>query len=38
LAEEELTVAFPYQSLLKCIENLPSVAEAYKKYGEGVEE
>lgn len=38
LAEEELTVTFPYQSLLKCIENLPSVSEAYKKYGKVVEE
>lgn len=37
LAEEELTVTFPYQSLLQCIENLSSVAEAYKKYGEVVE-
>jgi len=38
LAEEELTVTFPYQSLLRCIEYLPSVADAYKKYGELVEE
>lgn len=34
LAEEELTVSFPYQSLLRVIENLASVAEAYRKYGE----
>jgi uncharacterized protein (DUF169 family) len=34
LSEEELTVSFPYQSLLRVIENLPSVAEAYRKYGE----
>lgn len=37
LSEDELTISFPYQSLLKCIENLPSVAEQYKKYGEGME-
>ena len=38
LAEEELTVTFPYPCLLRCIEYLPSVADAYKKYGELVEE
>lgn len=34
LAEEELTVTFPYQSLLRFIEYLPSVADAYRSYGE----
>ncbi len=38
LAEEELTVTFPYQSLLRCIEDLPSIAEAYRKYGEVADE
>jgi len=37
LAEEELTVSFPYQGLLSFIESLPSVAEHYRKYGEGME-
>jgi uncharacterized protein (DUF169 family) len=38
LADEELTISFPYQSLLRFIEDLPAVAEAYRKYGEVVEE
>ena len=37
LTEEELTVSFPYQDLLRFIESLPSVAEHYRKYGEGME-
>lgn len=38
LDEEELTLTFPYQSLLRCIEDLPSIAEAYRKYGEVLDE
>ncbi len=38
MTEEELTISFPYQSLLKFIEHLPAVAEAYRKYGEPIEE
>lgn len=38
LAKEELTVSMPYKSLVGFIENLPSVAEDYLKYGEIVEE
>ena len=34
LADEELTISFPYPILLKCIEYLPSVADTYRKYGE----
>jgi len=37
LSDEELTVSFPYQSLLKFVFDLPSVAEDYRKYGEGME-
>jgi len=37
LAEEEVTVSFPYRSLGQFIEILPSVAEQYKKFGEGME-
>jgi len=37
LADEELTVSFPYQSILQFMEVLPSVAEQYRKYGEGME-
>ena len=37
LAEEELTVSFPYQCLPRFIESLPSVAEQYRSYGEGME-
>jgi len=38
LADEELTMSFPYQSLLNFIEVFPTVAEKYKKYGEMMEE
>jgi uncharacterized protein (DUF169 family) len=34
LADEELTVSFPYQTLTMVAEVLPLVAEAYKRYGE----
>jgi uncharacterized protein (DUF169 family) len=34
LAEEELTVSYPYAALVRLIENLPTVAEEYKNYGE----
>jgi uncharacterized protein (DUF169 family) len=34
LAQDELTMSFPYQSLLKFIESLPMVAELYRNYGE----
>jgi uncharacterized protein (DUF169 family) len=37
LHEEELTVSFPSQSLLSFTDSLPSVAERYEKYGEGME-
>ena len=37
LADEELTMSFPYQSLLNFIEVFPAVAERYKKYGELME-
>lgn len=37
LAKEELTLSLPYKSLLGFVESLPSVAEAYIKYGEPVE-
>lgn len=37
LADEELTMSFPYQSLLNFIEVFPSLADKYKKYGELVE-
>ena len=36
LADEELTISFPLQSLLQFIESLPSVAENYRKFGEGM--
>lgn len=38
MAEEELTLSFPYRSLLGFIGNLKEVAEAYRKYGEPPEE
>jgi uncharacterized protein (DUF169 family) len=38
LADEELTMSFPYQRLLQFIDDLPSIAEAYRRYGEPVEE
>lgn len=34
LADEELTVSFPYQSLVQFIEYLPVVVEEYRHYGE----
>jgi uncharacterized protein (DUF169 family) len=37
LADEELTVSFPYQSLADCLPYVPEVAEAYRRYGEPVE-
>jgi len=36
LADEELTVSFPWQSLAACAEHLPEVAAAYRRYGEPV--
>jgi uncharacterized protein (DUF169 family) len=38
LADEELSMGFPYACLVQCIEELPEVAAAYRKYGEPVEE
>jgi uncharacterized protein (DUF169 family) len=38
LADEELTMSFPYQSLLCFIHELPDVTKAYRRYGEPVEE
>jgi uncharacterized protein (DUF169 family) len=38
LADEELSMGFPYECLVQCIEELPEVAAAYRKYGEPVEE
>ena len=38
LADEELTVTFPYQSLVELIEYFPTVADEYKHYGEMVDE
>jgi len=37
LLDEELTVSFPYQSLVSFIENLAFVATQYRNYGEPVE-
>ncbi len=37
LADEELTVSFPYQSLVQLIECFPTVADEYKHYGEMVD-
>jgi len=37
LTEEELTMTFPLQGLPGFIESLPSVAENYKKFGEGMQ-
>jgi uncharacterized protein (DUF169 family) len=34
LADEELTVTFPYNTLVLVAEVLPEVAEAYRRYGE----
>ena len=38
LADEELTISFSYENLVLFIEQLPSLAEAYRTYGEPVEE
>jgi uncharacterized protein (DUF169 family) len=38
LADEELTVSVPYPSLASLVENLPDVAERYRKFGEGMGE
>jgi uncharacterized protein (DUF169 family) len=38
LADEELSMGFPYACLEQFIEELPAVADAYRKYGEPVEE
>ena len=38
LADEELSMGFPYACLVQCVEELPEVAAAYRKYGEPVEE
>ncbi|MBM4311981.1 MAG: hypothetical protein FJ119_13675 [Deltaproteobacteria bacterium] len=34
LADEELTVTFPYQTLAAVVQVLPEVAQAYRRYGE----
>ena len=34
LADEELTMSFPYESLVQLIKHFPTVAEEYKHYGE----
>ena len=34
MADDELTMSFPYQSLVQFIEYLPAVAEEYRHYGE----
>ena len=34
LAEGELTASYPYQTLVRLMEDLPAVADAYNKYGE----
>jgi len=36
LNEDELTIGIPYQSLVRLVEKLPSVAEHYRRYGEGM--
>jgi uncharacterized protein (DUF169 family) len=38
LAEEELTMSFPYESLGLFVEELPALAEAYRRYGEPADE
>jgi uncharacterized protein (DUF169 family) len=38
LADEELSMGFPYACLVEFIDELPAVADAYRKYGEPVEE
>lgn len=37
LSEEELSLSFPYQCIVKFIDELPSIAEAYRRYGEPAE-
>ena len=34
MSDDELTMSFPYHSLIRFIEFLPAVAEAYRHYGE----
>jgi uncharacterized protein (DUF169 family) len=36
LADEELTVSVPHQSLVSLVENLPAVAERYRNFGQSV--
>jgi uncharacterized protein (DUF169 family) len=36
LTDDELTMCFPFQGLVGFIESLPSVAENYRKFGEGM--
>ena len=36
LTDDELTMCFPFQSLVEFIETFPSVAENYRKFGEGM--
>lgn len=38
LADDEITVTYPYESLCGFIEELPRIAEAYRKYGDPPEE
>jgi hypothetical protein len=38
LADEELTISFSYENLVLFIDQLPALAEAYRTYGEPVEE
>jgi uncharacterized protein (DUF169 family) len=37
LADDELTISFPYQDLTRFIDSFPEVAEQYRKYGEEME-
>jgi len=37
LSDEELTMSFPYQCILNFIDELPLIAETYRRYGEPVE-
>ncbi len=34
LSEDELTISFPYQCMQQVIDELPFIAEAYRRYGE----
>jgi len=36
LTDDELTMCFPFQSLVEFIETFPSIAENYRKFGEGL--